>query len=151
MNQRQQTSCFSAVFNQSFSHVGPSPKELGSKDVTKSITFLPATCANARLSGLETKESKSPIQILFLIFYKSSFRWSFVYFFPIQNFKLTNTNSGRWYSVFLYAYMRSLGLRFLTLRLLMSYIYIYIYMEHPFLMFLDHTQRRTTVGGTPLD
>jgi len=30
----------------------------------------------------------------------------------------------------------------LTLRRLMSYIY----MEHPFLMFLDHTQRRTTVG-----
>jgi len=26
----------------------------------------------------------------------------------------------------------------------------YIYMEHPFLMFLDHTQRRTTVGRTPL-
>ena len=43
----------------------------------------------------------------------------------------------------------------LTLRVLMSYIYIYIYiyiyMEHPFLMFLDHTQRRTTVGRTPLD
>ena len=39
----------------------------------------------------------------------------------------------------------------LTLRLLMSYIYIYIYMEHPFLMFLDHTQRRITVGRTPLD
>ena len=45
----------------------------------------------------------------------------------------------------------------LTLRLLMSYIYIciyiyiYIYMEHLFLMFLDHTQRRTTVGRTPLD
>ena len=41
----------------------------------------------------------------------------------------------------------------LTLRLLMSYIYIYIYiyMERPFLMFLDHTQRRTTVGRTPLD
>ena len=35
----------------------------------------------------------------------------------------------------------------LTLRLLMSYIY----MEHIFLMFLDHTQRRTTVGRTPLD
>jgi len=35
----------------------------------------------------------------------------------------------------------------LTLRLLMSYIY----MEHPFLIFLDHTQRRTTVGRTPLD
>ena len=35
----------------------------------------------------------------------------------------------------------------LTLRRLMSYIY----MEHPFLIFLDHTQRRTTVGRTPLD
>ena len=41
----------------------------------------------------------------------------------------------------------------LTLRRLISYIYIYIYiyMEHPFLMFLDHTQRRSTVGRTPLD
>ena len=43
----------------------------------------------------------------------------------------------------------------LTLRLLMSYIYIYIYiyiyMEHLFLMFLDHKQRRSTVGRTPLD
>ena len=28
---------------------------------------------------------------------------------------------------------------------------IYIYMEHQFLMFLDHTQRRSTVGRTPLD
>ena len=37
----------------------------------------------------------------------------------------------------------------LTLRRIMSYIYIY--MEHPFLMFLDHTQRRSTVGRTPLD
>jgi len=36
-----------------------------------------------------------------------------------------------------------------TLRLLMSYIYIY--MELIFLMFLDHTQRNTTVGRTPLD
>ena len=35
----------------------------------------------------------------------------------------------------------------LTLKRLMSYIY----MEHPFLMFLDHTQRRSTVGRTPLD
>ena len=35
----------------------------------------------------------------------------------------------------------------LTLRLLMSCIY----MEHLFLMFLDHTRRRTTVGRTPLD
>jgi hypothetical protein len=41
----------------------------------------------------------------------------------------------------------------LTLRLLISYmyVYIYIYMEHLFLMFLDHTQRRTTVGRTLLD
>ena len=47
------------------------------------------------------------------------------------------------------------GTAILTLRLLMSYIYIYIYiyiyMEHLFLMFLDHTQRRSTVGRTPLD
>ena len=35
----------------------------------------------------------------------------------------------------------------LTIRLLMSNIY----MEHLFLMFLDHTQRRSTVGRTPLD
>ena len=35
----------------------------------------------------------------------------------------------------------------LTFSRLMSYIY----MEHPFLMFLDHTQRRSTVGRTPLD
>jgi hypothetical protein len=35
----------------------------------------------------------------------------------------------------------------LTLRLLMSYIH----MEHPFVMFLDHTQRRSAVGRTPLD
>ena len=39
----------------------------------------------------------------------------------------------------------------LPLRLLMLYIYIYIYMERIFLMFLDHTQRRTRVGMTPLD
>jgi hypothetical protein len=31
------------------------------------------------------------------------------------------------------------------------YIYIYIYMECIFLMFLDHTQRRSTVVRTPLD
>ena len=37
----------------------------------------------------------------------------------------------------------------LTFKLLMSYIYIY--MEHPFLMFLDHMQRLSTVGRTPLD
>jgi len=39
-------------------------------------------------------------------------------------------------------YIFSLTLRSLTL---------YIYMEHLFLMFLDHTQRRSTVGRTPLD
>ena len=38
-------------------------------------------------------------------------------------------------------------LQYLTLRRLMSYIY----MEHPFLMFLDHTRRRSTVSRTPLD
>ena len=31
------------------------------------------------------------------------------------------------------------------------HIYIYIYMEHLFLTFLDHTQRRSTFGRTPLD
>ena len=35
----------------------------------------------------------------------------------------------------------------LTLRVLLSYIY----MERLLLMFLDHTQRRSTVGRTPLD
>ena len=31
------------------------------------------------------------------------------------------------------------------------YIYMYIYMKRLFLMFLDHTQRPSTVGRTPLD
>jgi hypothetical protein len=31
------------------------------------------------------------------------------------------------------------------------YIYIYIYMEHTFFVFLDHTQRRSTIGRTSLD
>ena len=43
-------------------------------------------------------------------------------------------------------YGRKRRLITLTLRRLMSYIY----MEHPFLMFLDHT-RRSTLGRTPLD
>ena len=43
--------------------------------------------------------------------------------------------------------IEALQLNKLTLRRLMSYVY----MEHPFLMFLDHTQRRSTVGRTPLD
>ena len=50
-----------------------------------------------------------------------------------------------------FLHVSSIMVKLLTLRLLMSYIYIYIYMEHPFLMFLDHTQRRSTVGRTPLD
>ena len=52
-----------------------------------------------------------------------------------------------------YTVAKNTHFRGLTLRVLMSYIYIYIYiyMEHPFLMFLDHTQRRTTVGRTLLD
>jgi len=46
-----------------------------------------------------------------------------------------------------FLHISRIGVKSLTLRLLM----IYIYMEHLFLMFLDHTQRRTTVGRTPLD
>ena len=51
------------------------------------------------------------------------------------------------YMCFTFFFLVSLIVCFLTLRRLMSYIY----MEHPFLMFLDHTQRRSTVGRTPLD
>ena len=46
-----------------------------------------------------------------------------------------------------YLHLISCGNFPLTLRLLM----LYIYMQHLFLMFLDHTQRRSTVGRTPLD
>ena len=45
-----------------------------------------------------------------------------------------------------FAYLRCF-FRVLTLRQLM----LHIYMEHLLLMFLDHTQRRSTVGRTPLD
>ena len=48
-----------------------------------------------------------------------------------------------------FLHVSRIRVKYLTLRLLMSYIYIY--MEHLFLMFLDHTQRRSTVGRTPLD
>ena len=48
-----------------------------------------------------------------------------------------------------FLHLSRIRVKLLTLRRLM--IYIYIYMEHPFLMFLDHTQRRSTVGRTPLD
>ena len=54
-----------------------------------------------------------------------------------------------------FLHVSRIRVKLLSFRLLMSYIYIYIYiyiyLEHPFLMFLDHTQRRTTVGRTPLD
>ena len=52
-----------------------------------------------------------------------------------------------------FLHVSRIRVKLLTFRLLMSYIYIYIYiyMEHPFMMFLDHTQRRSTVGRTPLD
>jgi len=48
-----------------------------------------------------------------------------------------------------FLHVSRIRIKLLTFRRLMSYIYIY--MEHPFLMFLDHTQRRSTVGRTPLD
>ena len=46
-----------------------------------------------------------------------------------------------------FLHVNRIRVKLLTFRLLMSYIY----MEHAFLMFLDHTQRLTTVGRTPLD
>jgi len=46
-----------------------------------------------------------------------------------------------------FLHVSRIRVKLLTFRLLMSCIY----MEHPFLMFLDHTQRRSTVGRTPLD
>ena len=48
-----------------------------------------------------------------------------------------------------FLHVSRIRVKLLTFRRLMSYIYIY--MEHPFLMFLDHTQRRSTFGRTPLD
>ena len=50
-----------------------------------------------------------------------------------------------------FLYVSRIRVKSLTLRLLMSYIYVCMYMEHLFLMFLDHTQRRSRVGRTPLD
>ena len=46
-----------------------------------------------------------------------------------------------------FLHVSRIRVKLLTFRLLTSYIY----MEHPFLMFLDHTQRRSTFGRTPLD
>ena len=46
-----------------------------------------------------------------------------------------------------FLHVSRIRVKLLTIRLLMSYIY----MERLFLIFLDHTQRRSTVGMTPLD
>jgi len=46
-----------------------------------------------------------------------------------------------------FLHLSMIRVKSLTFRRLISYIY----MEHPFLMFLGHTQRRSTVGRTPLD
>ena len=46
-----------------------------------------------------------------------------------------------------FLHVSRIRVKLLNFRLLMSHIY----MEHPFLMFLDHTQRRSIVGRTPLD
>ena len=46
-----------------------------------------------------------------------------------------------------FLHVSRIRVKLLTFRRLMSCIY----MGHPFLMFLDHTQRRSTVGRTPLD
>ena len=46
-----------------------------------------------------------------------------------------------------FLHVSRIRVKLLTFRLLMSCIY----MERLFLMFLDHTQRRSTVGRTPLD
>jgi len=46
-----------------------------------------------------------------------------------------------------FLHVSRIRVKLLIFRRLMSYIY----MEHLFLMFLDHTQRRSTVGRTPLD
>ena len=45
-----------------------------------------------------------------------------------------------------FLHVSKIRVKLLTFRLL-----CHIYMEHPLLMFLDHTQRRSTVGRTPLD
>ena len=79
---------------------------------------------------------------------------SFVCFFlfKVINFKLIIMyipSTGRFimFSVMTNIYNEKTKGPTLTLRLLMSYIF----MERLFLMFLDHKQRRSTVGRTPLD
>jgi len=56
--------------------------------------------------------------------------------------KLRLRDGETFHFVMISAIVNPLNADLLTLRLLMSHIY----MEHLFLMFLDHTQRRTTVG-----
>jgi len=46
-----------------------------------------------------------------------------------------------------FLHVSRIRVKLLTFRRLMSHIY----MEHPLLMFLDHTQRCSTVGRTPLE
>ena len=64
-------------------------------------------------------------------------------------FKILLThNRQQFYNKFRFYYSRNpAAFLSLTLRQLM----LYIHMEHLFLMFLDHTQRRTTDSRTPLD
>ena len=83
-------------------------------------------------------------------------RWAFWSFVKIAVRKMHFTYGRKWNVTHIF-YIFPIGClfneRIVTLRLLMSYIYIYIYiyMEHIFLMFLNHTQRRSTVGRTHLD
>ena len=70
--------------------------------------------------------------------------------FPLQNYLKSRNPNPKFavrYTFRIIANTLKLQKTLLTLRLLMSYIY----MERLFLMFLHHTQRRTTVGRTPLD
>ena len=99
--------------------------------------------------------SNSLLPVIFISYPASSSPF-ISYSFPIQLYFLSSFCYFHIFNLILYIYFLfppNITLSLLTLRRLMSYIYIYIYiyMEHPFLMFLDHTQRRSTVGRTPLD
>ena len=81
----------------------------------------------------------------------SAFGWSPVHRDPldcgVSEYKREASNMRRPWSTRVYCAIIYTIMYTLTLRLLMSYIY----MERLFLMFLGHTQRRSTVGRTPLD